>query len=251
MEYNLQDLIQFHNDLEAIIEQRIKGEQKHTVEDQYESSETKDLYAALSLAQGEFKPVEYNRKNQYYMSDYADLDSLVNAIRPALCKNKIGFFQQVRINQDGMTILHTRITHATGQWVESRNRIVLEKNDYHRYGSLLNFLKRTSLESLVGITSQDNPEDDDAEFVQQDVREDKEQSVKINTKYNAQEQTLDTITKEQLNELNYELGEYPDIAEQILDGLRLQHLADLPQSKFLATINRVRKIKSLRNNSNE
>ena len=54
------------------------------------------------------------------------------------------------------------------------------------------------------------------------------------------------MTKEQLEELEYELADYPDIAEKVLDGLHLQNLADMPKSKYMSSLTRIREIKMVR-----
>lgn len=211
----------------------------------YCSAELDQLFAALSVAQGEYETIGCNRENPYFKVRFADLDSILSAVRPALMKNKLTFLQQIRINEEGMTILHSILGHSSGQWIESRNRIIPSKNDPQTFGSTLSYLKRYAAVSLLGVTVSQDKDDDDAE---KDMADSRQIFVKggLNTKYNPREESAETITKEQLEELEYELASHPDIATQILDGLRLQSLADLPKSKFLITINRIREIKRLR-----
>jgi len=99
---------------------------------------------------------------------------------------------------------------------------------------------------LIGVTT--GEEDDDAEVSVATTRETFAKGVALNTKYNAKETTGEVITKEQLEELNYELSDYPDICEMVLDGLKLQNLADMPKSKFMASTTRIREIKMIRVN---
>ena len=63
----------------------------------------------------------------------------------------------------------------------------------------------------------------------------------------AKKESFEAITREQIEELEYELAEYPDLAESILDGLRIQSLADMPKSQYGVSIRRIREIKQLRN----
>lgn len=226
---------------------RLDDFHKHCLKDNYSSHEVDQLYTALAKAQGEYKPITYNRDNPFFKSQYADLDTIINSVRAALAKNGLALMQQIRIKDDGGTILHTKITHSSGQWEESRNRIVPPKNDVQSYGSILTYLKRYAAMSLLGITVAHDLSDDDGEVAMVEVRKDQAGGVKLNTKYHPKEQSPETITKEQLEELNYELGEYPDICEQILDGFNLQALADMPKSKFMRSITRIREIKAMRN----
>jgi hypothetical protein len=211
----------------------------------YCSSELDQLFGALAIAQGEYEVIGYNRENPYFKAKFADLDAILSAARPALKRNKLTFLQQIRINEEGMTILHSILGHASGQWIESRNRIIPTKNDPQTFGSTLSYLKRYAAVSLLGITISHDKDDDDAEKDMADARQIFVKSG-LNTKYNPKEESSETITKEQLEELEYELAEHADIATQILDGLRLQSLADLPKSKFLISVKRIREIKSLR-----
>ena len=211
----------------------------------YCSQELDQLFAALSIAQGEYESIGMNKENPYFKVRYADLDSILSAVRPALKRNKLTFLQQIRLNDEGMTILHSILGHASGQWIESRNRIIPTKNDPQTFGSTLSYLKRYAAVSLLGVTISQDKDDDDAE---KDMADARHIFVKggLNTKYNPREESSEVITKEQLEELHYELADHADIATQILDGLRLQSLADLPKSKFLISIKRIREIKQLR-----
>lgn len=216
------------------------------IQQPYESSNTKDLYAALAKAQGEYTPITYNRENPYFKSSYADLDAILKSVRPALTKNGIAFIQQIRNNAEGMTILHTRLTHSSGQWIESRTRIIPPKNDIQTFGSTLTYHKRYAAISLLGVTISHDLNDDDAEVAMISNREVIAKGTSLNTKYNPREQSYEPITKEQLEELEYELASWEDIAELVLDGLHIQSLSDMPKSKYLASITRIREIKRAR-----
>lgn len=213
----------------------------------YSSSERHELFAALAKAQGEYSPLGYNRENPYFKSSYADLDAIMKMARPVLSKYGLAFIQQIQINEDGATMLHSILTHASGQWIESRLRVVPPKNDAQTFGSTLTYLKRYAAISLLGVTVSHDHSDDDAEIAMVESRDIYAKGTSLNTKYNPKEQSPETITKEQLEELEYELAEYPDIAELVLEGLKIQSLADMPKSKFQVSANRIREIKNLRN----
>jgi ERF superfamily len=215
-----------------------------TVNESYQSFEIDELAAALATAQGHYEPVLVNRINPYFQTHYADLDMIMKSVRKALANNNLSFIQQIRINSEGMTILHTRLMHGSGQWIESRCRILPSKNDDQTYGSTLTYQKRHAAMTLLGVTVADDRMDDDAEIAMIGSR--KILAKGPSTKYNPKEESTETITKEQLEELEYELGDYPDLAEEIMDKLRIQSLADMPKSKFLVSIGRVREIKNAR-----
>jgi len=215
-------------------------------EDPYESVETSKLADALSKAQGEYKRITYNRENPYFKSSFADMEQIMSSVEKALAKYGLSFYQFTRLD-DGATILISIIKHSSGQWISSRTRILPPKNDPQSYGSTLSYQKRYQAQCLLRVTVAHDLDDDDAEMAMVDQRQIIAKGTALNTKYNPKEQTNDTITKEQLEELEYELAEYSDIAEQVLDGLKIQSLADMPKSKYLVSVQRIREIKRLRN----
>ena len=203
-----------------------------------QSSQLDKLYEALALAQNEFPIASLNNKNPYYSTKYADFSAVVHSSRGPLTKNSLAVIQQIRTNHEGQSILHTRLGHSSGQWIETQMRINPPKNDIQRLGSYLESLKRYSYASLVGIVAQG--EDDDGEIAMIDAR--KILAKGPSTKYDPKNQDYDTITREQLEEIEYELGDYEDIAESIMDAYRIQNLADIPKNKFRAAITRIREI---------
>lgn len=209
----------------------------------FRSDEIKDLASALAKAQAEMPIAIKSRENPYFKSAYADLSDIVKASRPSLTKNGLSVLQDIIHREDGSAVLYTILMHITGQWIESRMRILPLKNDPQSMSSYISYLKRIAYASLVGVVTGD--EDDDAEVAMVSSREIMAKGP--SNKYDPKKESPEPITKEQLEELEYELSQYPDIAEEIMDKMRLQSLADLPKSKFLVSITRVREIKQLRN----
>jgi len=209
------------------------------------SDDLKELFMALAKAQSEMRTAGLNAENPYFKSAYADLAEIVRVSRPALTKNGLSVIQQILPNDDGQNILHCILAHSSGQWIETRMRILPLKPDIQSMASYITYLRRYSYAAIVGVVTAD--EDDDGEKAVYDQRETVAKGVALNTKYNPKENSYESITKEQLEELNYELQEYPDIAEQVLDGLKIQSLADMPKSKFSVSARRIREIKSMRN----
>jgi len=209
------------------------------------SEELKDLFGALAKAQAEMRFAEYNNNNPYYKSKYADLSEFIRVSRPALTKHGLSVIQQIIPNEDGQNILHTILAHSSGQWIESRMRIIPPKSDIQTLGSYITYLRRYSYASLVGIVASDD--DDDGEIATHSYRQAEAEGTKLNTKYDPREESYETITKEQLEELQYELGQYPELVEDMLLKYKIQNISDLPKSKFIPIIERVREIKILRN----
>ena len=206
------------------------------------SAEVKELFTALSKAQGDMSTAGLNKENPYFKSRYADLKSIVDASRPALAKNGLSVIQQILVTHDGQSILNTILGHSSGEYITTRMRIIPPKNDIQSMSSYTTYLKRLAYASIVGVVTGD--EDDDGEVAMIISRD---AVVKgPSTKYDPRAQSPVTISKDQLDELEYELAAYADIAEMILDKMQIQSLADLPKSQYLNTITRVREIKQLR-----
>ena len=182
------------------------------------SEQLNELFTALAKAQAEMSVAGLTNENPYFKSKYADLAEVVRASRPALTKNGLCITQQVIINEDGQSLLHTTLGHTSGQWIMTRMRIIPPKNDIQTLGSYITYLRRYSYAALIGVVA--GGEDDDGEVAMTVARETSTKGVALNTKYNPKEQTVDTITKEQLEELEYELAEYPDIVENMPKALK-------------------------------
>lgn len=212
---------------------------------QTRSAETQELFTALAKAQADIPIATHHSTNPYFQSTYADMAEIIRVSRPALTKNGLSVIQQLLDNDQGQVILHTILGHSSGQWIETQMKVIPPKNDVQTMGSYILVLRRHTYAALVGIATDD--EDDDGEMAIAQTRELKAKGTALNAKYNPKENKLETITQDQLTELEYELSQYPDIADMILDGLKIQNFASMPKEKYSPAIRRVREIKQLRN----
>lgn len=246
--FDILKLVEYTNKQAARIAQ-LEGEllANRNAKDPSKSDDLAELFSDLAKAQAEMPIADLNNQNRYFKTDYADLKSLVGCARPSLTKYGLCVTQDILYHDNGQSILYTRLGHTSGQFIESRMAINPPKNDIQTLTSYLASLKRLAYGSLIGVVT--NDEDDDGEIAMISAREVIAKGPSAINKYNPKEQSFETITKEQLDELEYELAEYPDLAEEILDRLRLQSLADLPKSKYTITRKRIMEIKNLRNTS--
>jgi hypothetical protein len=207
----------------------------------YCSEQIAELNTSLAKSQAEYDAVFFNRVNPYLDLQYVDLCNLIKASRPALTKNGLAVTQFIQAPNDGSTVLHTRLLHSSGQWMETRARLLPIKNDVAAYESTLNAQKRFSYMSLVGIVPMQDPGDDDGEIAM--IKSHEYIARGPSEKQNPKKQSMDVISKRELEELEHELKDYPELAENLLDKLMLQSLADLPASQYRTTLIRIRKIK--------
>ena len=199
-----------------------------------------ELFAALAKAQAEIRIANESADNPYFKSRYADLESIVKASRVALSKNGLAVIQQIMAHDDGSSVLNTLLTHSSGQWIESRMRITPAKNDIQSVGSCITYLRRYCYATLVGVVA--GGEDDDAEAAMAPQRLVYSKAT-AQIPYSPKKESLDVITREQLEELEDLLRYRPDIAQSMMDHWKLMSLADMPKSVWRVAIERARSIK--------
>lgn len=117
----------------------------------------KELAAALAKAQGEIAGAVRDTANPFFKSKYADLSSVVDAIRAPLAKHGLSY-TQVMHDADKAVCVETVILHASGEWLSSgRLSVPVSKFDAQGFGSALTYARRYSLSAAFGVA----PEDDD------------------------------------------------------------------------------------------
>ena len=126
------------------------------------SAEIGELAFALAKAQEEMFPAVPNSQNTFLNNKYADLNSVLSAVRPALCRNQIAFPQTIEVDDNGCDYLVTTLIHASGQWLRSRMKLTHESqkgtNANQALGGALSYARRYSLTAMTGVSQ----EDDDA-----------------------------------------------------------------------------------------
>ena len=116
------------------------------------------LAAALAKAQGTMKGAVKDSANPFFKSKYADLASVVEAIRAAFSANGLSYIQTVQSSELDEVRVETMILHSSGEWISCGVlALPVSKNDAQGYGSALTYARRYSLSAAVGVA----PEDDD------------------------------------------------------------------------------------------
>ena len=99
---------------------------------------------------------------------------------------------------------------------------------------------------MLGVVANNDPEDnDDADTSEVQYNNESRRSMAGDTKAAHIDQGIFTekITKEQLDELYYELQEYPIMVESLKKALEINNLSDMPKAKYNANIQNIRKQK--------
>jgi hypothetical protein len=123
------------------------------------SSCVNEISTAMAKAQGEINNPRMNRVNKGYNSKYADLAEILNVARAALSKHGIAFYQVTKYVEDGI-VLHTRLIHSGGQWIESTYPVTA-LDTHQKMGAGLTYAKRQALSSLIGVAGEDDLDGED------------------------------------------------------------------------------------------
>ena len=122
-----------------------------------ETSESiNELAEALAKAQAGITGALKDSANPFFKSKYADLASVMEACLPALNSNGICVIQPT-VDEDGTRYVKTILAHTSGQTLECRVPLIVQKNDMQGYGSAVTYARRYGLMGMAGIA----PEDDD------------------------------------------------------------------------------------------
>ncbi len=115
--------------------------------------------AALAKAQGEMHNALKDSKNPHFNSAFADLESVVEAIKGPLATNEIARLQFPLSREGGEVGVRTQLIHSSGQWVAATVWCKAERPGPQALGSVITYLRRYSLAAAAGVA----PADDDGE----------------------------------------------------------------------------------------
>lgn len=116
-----------------------------------------EFLVALVAMQADLPVITKNAENPHFKSKFADLASIIQAVRPVLVKH--GFaVTQLPGQRKGQPTLVTVLWHASGGSVRSEMLLCMAKNDPQGQGSALTYARRYALSSILGLATE---EDDD------------------------------------------------------------------------------------------
>jgi len=124
------------------------------------SEQVDKLAAALCKAQAEMGGAVKDAKNPFFKSSYADLTSVIKAIKEPFANNGLSYSQFPVTSEGGGGVgVVTVLLHSSGQWLESEFYLPLAKKDPQGGGSAITYARRYALQAMAGIPTAD----DDAE----------------------------------------------------------------------------------------
>lgn len=118
--------------------------------------EPNTLASAMAAAFGEIEGATKSANNPHFKSKYADLTSVIEAIKPALTAHGLFFTQRPEPSESGVTI-STVLHHAGGEVLELGTLFVpANKNDAQAFGSALTYARRYALVTAFGVPTEDD-----------------------------------------------------------------------------------------------
>lgn len=133
------------------------------------------LYEALAKAQADFGEIKRTKEATFQTQKgddvsyhYAELHDFIEAIRPALAKNGLGFFQRLCVVQDPISGenrhgVETVLFHKSGAAITAKHPIYIQENrlltPMQRLGVAETFARRYSLSMITGVASEEDVDD--------------------------------------------------------------------------------------------
>jgi hypothetical protein len=119
----------------------------------------KNIFSAFVKAQSAIGKAEKSAINPHLKSKYANLESVMDCIKPALEANGLGFVQKFHDCEGGIKI-ETVILHESGEELSCGIlSIPASKQDAQGYGSAITYAKRYGILAAFGVSTGE-PDDD-------------------------------------------------------------------------------------------
>lgn len=119
------------------------------------SESIKEIAPALLKAQKGIKAALKDSTNPHFKSKYADLSSVIDAVKAPLNDCGILFTQGVSGEGSAVTV-ETRLIHTSGEWLASALTVPLVKLDAQGVGSAITYGRRYGLQALCGVPAEDD-----------------------------------------------------------------------------------------------
>lgn len=114
-----------------------------------------EILPALHKARSQFVKVKKDRQNSHLKNKYATLDSVLDAITPALTENKLMIMQDGEKIENAIRV-ETTVVHVSGQWAKFYFDIPIVKSDPQGVGSAFTYGRRYALAAAFGLSQADD-----------------------------------------------------------------------------------------------
>lgn len=116
-----------------------------------------EVLPALHKARSMFVKVKKDKQNTHLKNKYATLDSVLDAITPALTDNDLMLMQDMIESEAPNRIkVETTVIHVSGQWVKFYAELPIVKNDPQGVGSAFTYARRYAAAAAFGLSQADD-----------------------------------------------------------------------------------------------
>jgi valyl-tRNA synthetase len=98
--------------------------------------------------------------NPFFKSKYADISTILNAIRPKMKECGIGILQSIAVSDNRKMTCTTRIIHESGEWIESEFSLEAANSKPQDYGSAATYVRRYGMCAALCIATNEAEDDD-------------------------------------------------------------------------------------------
>jgi len=121
-----------------------------------QSEKTDELFKAMSLAQKTMEGAKKGSENPFFKSKYADLQSVLEAVREHLSEHGLCVIQTMKVLESGSTVVTTTLGHESGQFISGECPVINTKGDAQGMGSAITYARRYSLAAICGVAQVDD-----------------------------------------------------------------------------------------------
>ena len=116
-----------------------------------------NIYERLAMVRGMVSGVKKTAKNPFFKSTYADLNSVMDTLAPALIECNLIYVQYVDVC-DGVDVLVTEIVNISNpvEKVISNTHLMVAAPDMQKFGGAITYARRYALVSMFGLEAIDD-----------------------------------------------------------------------------------------------
>lgn len=117
-----------------------------------------NLTKAMVAARAKFPVIKKETNNPHWNKKYADLETIISSITPALMENGLMIFQFPQV-VDREVFITTILSHTSGEWIEFTTNGPAGQGtrfDIQTVGSAETYLRRYSIQSLLLLAAEDD-----------------------------------------------------------------------------------------------
>ena len=116
------------------------------------------LFEDLKKVQESVNKLQKSSDNPFFKSKYADLNQVLEIVKPVLHKNNF-ILLQLPQQRDDKNLLKTILLHSSGEKIEGEIELVSkDSSDPQKLGGAITYMRRYSIIAMLGLEQ----EDDDA-----------------------------------------------------------------------------------------